>query len=384
MRVYQDINNIYPTVSITDPNDGANLPAGNIVINATASDSDGSVTTVEFYEGANYLGQDTTAPYSFTWTSVPNGCFTITAKAIDNAGGSGIATVEITVGSGCGQSPYYGIPSAIPGTIQAENFDLGGEGVAYHDNDTGNNGNQYRTLEGVDIENCTDAGGGYNIGWMGTGEWLEYTVNVGGTGNYTLEARVSATAAGKTFYVEFNGVNKTGNITVPNTGGWQNWTTVSVPVSLSAGTQIMRFVSSTNDFNINYFTISANMVTVPTVTGISQVSAQSAITAAGLTVGVISQSFSNTVAAGDVISQTPIGAASAPSGSPVNLVISLGIRGDLNVDGTVDIVDIDQMSSEWLSSGVSADIEPVSGDGVVDFLDFAVLASNWGQSIYGP
>jgi beta-glucanase (GH16 family) len=381
VRVYQDTNNITPTVSITNPANGANLPAGNIVIDATASDIDGSVTAVEFYEGANYLGQDTTAPYSFTWASVPNGCYTITAKAIDNVGGSGTDTINITVGLGCGQSPYYGTPSAIPGTIQAENFDLGGEGVAYHDTTSGNSGNQYRTLENVDIENCTDTGGGYNIGWMGTGEWLEYTVNVSGAGNYTLEARVSATAAGKTFYVEFNGVNKTGNITVPNTGGWQNWTTVSVPVSLSAGTQIMRFVSNSADFNLNYIRLTAIMVTVPTVTGITQVSAQSAITAAGLTVGVISQSFSNTVAAGNVMSQNPAAGTSVPSGSPVDLVISLGIRGDLDINGTVNILDIELMSSEWLSDGSTADIEPVGGDGVVDFRDFAVLAVNWGQSI---
>ncbi len=383
VRVYQDTNNLAPAVSITDPNDGANLPAGNIVINATASDSDGTVTTVEFYEGANYLGQDTTAPYSFTWPSVPNGCYTITAKAIDDAGGSGTDTINITAGLGCGQLPFHGSPSAIPGKIEAEDFDTGGEGVAYHDTTSGNSGNQYRTLENVDIENCTDAGGGYNIGWMGTGEWLEYTVNVSGTGTYTIEARVAAMAAGKTFYVEFNGVNKTGNITVPNTGGWQNWTTVSVPVSLSAGTQIMRFVSNSADFNLNYFRLTATMVTVPTVTGISQVSAQSAITAAGLTVGVISQSFSNTVAAGNVMSQNPAAGTSVPSGSPVDLLISLGIRGDLNVDGTVDIDDVDIMADEWLKSGVLADIEPVGGNGVVDFLDFAVLAASWGQSI-GP
>jgi beta-glucanase (GH16 family) len=381
VRVYQDSNNISPAVAITSPSNGANLPVGNIVIDVTALDSDGSIARVEFYEGANYLGQDTTAPYSFTWASVPNGCYTINAKAIDDLGGSNTASINITVGTGCGQSPYYGTPSAIPGKIQAEDFDLGGEGLAYHDTTSGNSGNQYRTLENVDIENCTDTGGGYNIGWMGTGEWLEYTVNVSGTGSYTFEARVAATAAGKTFYVEFNGVNKTGTITVPNTGGWQNWTTVSVTVSLSAGTQIMRLVSSSNDFNINYFNISAIMVTVPNVTGISQVNAQSAITAAGLTVGAISQSFSNTVAAGNVISQNPTAGTSVPSGSAVNLVISLGIRGDLNIDGTVNIVDIELMSSEWLSSGSTADIEPVGGDGVVDFLDFAVLAANWGQSI---
>jgi len=202
-------------------------------------------------------------------------------------------------------------------------------------------------------------------------------------GKLHLEARVSATAAGKTFYVEFNGVNKTGNITVPNTGGWQNWTTVSVPVSLSAGTQIMRFVSNSADFNLNYIRLTATMVTVPTVTGISQASAQSAITAAGLTDGAISQSFSNTVAAGNVMSQNPTAGTSVPSGSPVDLVISLGIRGDLNVDGIVNLVDIELMSGDWLSGPSIADIEPASGDGVVDFLDFAVIAASWARVFKG-
>ena len=53
----------------------------------------------------------------------------------------------------------------------------------------------------------------------------------------------------------------------------------------------------------------------------------------------------------------------------------------MDVDGTVNMVDIELMSSEWLSDGSTADIEPVGGDGVVNFLDFAVLAANWGQSI---
>ena len=143
----------------------------------------------------------------------------------------------------------------------------------------------------------------------------------------------------------------------------------------------MRFVSSANDYNINYFDISATMVTVPDVLGMDQVSAQSAITAASLSVGVISQSFSNTVAAGQVLSQSPTGGTSAPSGSSVDLEISLGIRGDLDVDGTVDSDDLDIMAGEWQSSGVLADIEPIGGDGTVNLKDLAVLASNWGRNM---
>ena len=316
VRVYQNTANIAPTVSITSPANEAVLPAGTILIEASASDSDGSVAAVEFYQGANFLGQDTTSPYSFNWTSVSGGCYTIIAKAIDNVGGSSTDTHSITVGLGCGQLPFHGTPSAIPGKIEVEDFDAGGEGVAYHDTGAGNSGNQYRTLEDVDIENCTE--GGYNIGWMGAGEWLEYTVNVSRAGTYTIEARVASNAAGGTFHIEFGGVDKTGAINVPGTSGWQNWTTVSATAVLSAGIQTLRFVSSANDYNLNYFEIIADTAT---------------------------------------------------------------FRGDLNGDGTVDIDDMGILAGEWRSSGVWADIEPAGGDGIVNLRDFAVLASNWGESL---
>src|SRR5258708_6055890 len=65
------------------------------------------------------------------------------------------------------QSPYLGTPWPIPGKLEAENYDTGGEGIAYHDTDTSNDGGQYRTSEGVDIEVCGDTGGGYDVGWTG-------------------------------------------------------------------------------------------------------------------------------------------------------------------------------------------------------------------------
>nr|MBC8378862.1 carbohydrate-binding protein [Planctomycetota bacterium] len=314
-----------------------------------------------------------------SWNSVTDGCYTITAKAIDDVGGSSTDSVDIEVGIGCGQAPFWGSPFVIPAQIEAEDYDFGGEGVAYHDNDAGNQGNEYRTLEGVDIQICDE--GSYNTGWTDPAEWMEYTIDIPAAGDYTIDIRVASNSSGGNFHIEFNGVDETGNITVPVTGGWQNWTTVSATATLSAGTQIMRFVSGSDGYNVNYFDISANMVTVPDVVGMDQVSAQSAITGAGLSVGVIGQSFSNTVAAGDVMSQTPGGGTSVPAGSPVDLEISLGIRGDLDVDGTVDIDDVGIMAGEWLSSGVLADIEPAGGDGIVNLQDFAVLASNWGQSI---
>ncbi len=156
-----------------------------------------------------------------------------------------------------GQSPYGGTAWAIPGTIQAENYDLGGETVAYHDAETANQGGQYRTADGVDIEVTTDTGGGYNVGWTRTDEWMEYTVNVASTGTYTLTERVASGAATGSFRVEFNGVDKTGIVAVPNTGGWQTWANLSQTVSLSAGQQIMRIYWLGNDTNLNYVSLSS-------------------------------------------------------------------------------------------------------------------------------
>ena len=124
-------------------------------------------------------------------------------------------------------SPFGGTPRAVPGTIQAEDYNTGGQGVAFNDTDTTNNGGQYRPSEAVDIQATTDTGGGFNVGWTRAGEWLKYTVNVASSGSYTFNARVASAAAGASFHAEIDGVNVTGALSVPNTGGNQTWTTIS-------------------------------------------------------------------------------------------------------------------------------------------------------------
>jgi hypothetical protein len=263
VRVYEDIPNSLPVVAITAPTPGSVLPAGDVTITASASDSDGSIATVEFYNGATYLGEDTTAPYSFVWNSVPDGCYDVGVRAIDDLGGTSTDAVDITVGNGCGQAPFAGSPFVFPTVIEAEDYDLGGDGVAYSDVDPSNNGGEYRTSEGVDIEACTDAGGGYNVGWLIPGEWTEYSVSVPAPGIYDFTARVASQSAGGTFHLEFNGEDKTGEVTVPVTGGWQAWTTVSFSANLTSGPQIMRFVVDGGEFNVNSFEVMGVPTSVP-------------------------------------------------------------------------------------------------------------------------
>ena len=71
-------------------------------------------------------------------------------------------------------------------------------------------------------------------------EWLNYTVNVATAGSYQLALRVASPGTGGTFHVDFGGVNVTGRMTIPNTGGWVSWQTMTTNVQLTAGQQIMQ------------------------------------------------------------------------------------------------------------------------------------------------
>jgi beta-glucosidase len=169
-----------------------------------------------------------------------------------------------------GQSPYGGTAWAIPGTIQAEDYDLGGSGVAYNDTTTSNSGGAYRS-DYVDIESTTDTGGGYNVGWIASGEWLEYSVNVASSGSYTIGLRVAASGtSSRTLYVAVDDTNVTGTITFTSTGGYQVWTTVSVAgIPLTAGPHVVRIYMSSASFNLNWvsFSLGATSVTnTPTPT----------------------------------------------------------------------------------------------------------------------
>jgi endonuclease/exonuclease/phosphatase family metal-dependent hydrolase len=140
-------------------------------------------------------------------------------------------------------SPLNGVALAIPGWIQAEDFDNGGQYVAYYDNTPGNAGGAYRATD-VDIQ--PTSAGGYAVAWIGAGEWLRYTVNVASAGTYAVTARVASAGSGGSFHIEFEGGGNTGAMGVPNTGGWQAYQDVTATVSLSAGTQSMWIIFDSN------------------------------------------------------------------------------------------------------------------------------------------
>jgi hypothetical protein len=156
-------------------------------------------------------------------------------------------------------SAFGGTPVVLPGVVQAENYDTGGEGVAYHDTSAINDGGVYRTSEGVDIgTTAINDDGTYALGWTRRTEWLKYSVDVSQAGAYTLGARVSSTGGINQFRVAVDGVDVSGVMEVPNTGALDSWTTVSKPgVQLSAGPHTLRLDIGKGSFNVNYLSFAA-------------------------------------------------------------------------------------------------------------------------------
>ncbi|MCB1184178.1 carbohydrate-binding protein [bacterium] len=136
--------------------------------------------------------------------------------------------------------PYAGTPAAVPGRIEAEHYDLGGEGIAYHDVEGANIGTAFRPDEGVDLEGA--AGGGYDVFWIVAGEWIEYTFAVAEAGYYDFVPFVSTVPGFGNFTLSIDNVDVSGRRDVLSTGGWQFWTPIRIEgVPLSAGVHIMRF-----------------------------------------------------------------------------------------------------------------------------------------------
>lgn len=149
-------------------------------------------------------------------------------------------------------TPYLGAAIPLPGTFEAENYDNGGEGVAFHDLSAGNSGGQYRPNESVDIIGSGNASGGFAITNFQTGEWVAYTVNITTAGTFTMQIHEATTASNAAFHVEIDGKNVTGSLGMPNTGSTSTyrWTTMQ-PVTLTAGKHQVKIVSEQEFFNLD-------------------------------------------------------------------------------------------------------------------------------------
>jgi hypothetical protein len=140
-------------------------------------------------------------------------------------------------------------------SIPIVNFDRGGEGVGYHDNDPENKtpATNYRGVNGdpncgVDIEGGID---NPNICYTATGEWLNYTIDVEDAGTYLVSISLSSNASTGKFHLEADGADFTGTQDIPQNGSWNKWQWKDAgSVYLSAGTHVIKYVVEGNEGNL--------------------------------------------------------------------------------------------------------------------------------------
>jgi hypothetical protein len=167
------------------------------------------------------------------------------------------------------QSPFATNKITNGSVLQAEDFDYGGENVAYHDVDGQKGTSSYRKSEGVDVD---DISGGRQVSMTKAGEWLEYTVNVPTAGTFNINTRLAAQGTGAQFHIEVDGVNKSGALNVPNTGKWTTFTNVTkTGVALSAGNHVLRLKFDRNGStgyvaNVDYLQFTTTGLTGPAPT----------------------------------------------------------------------------------------------------------------------
>ncbi|WDF66317.1 glycosyl hydrolase family 18 protein [Flavobacterium sp. KACC 22763] len=226
---------------------GRGLPASKAIIGlpfygygfgASANQGISYANIVAQYPGAENLDQVGNTIYY-------NGIPTIKQKttfAIQNAGGVMIwelsqdATGTKSLLNAINQVITGSNPPATGTTIQAEN---------------------YNTMSGVQTEATTDTGGGLNVGYCDTGDWMAYyNINFPTSGAYVIEYRVASAVNGARISSDLNaGAIQLGAVNVPNTGGWQNWQTISQTVNVNAGTYNFGIYIQASGANINWFKI---------------------------------------------------------------------------------------------------------------------------------
>jgi hypothetical protein len=150
------------------------------------------------------------------------------------------------------QRPFAGkIP--IPGKFEAENYDLGGQGIAYHDTDDVNQGSAYRT-DGVDIGT---GGSGFVIAYTAVGEWLEYTIDVAEDGLYDVDIYYSSGRPGGGAKIGLSLPDENlvliTSFDLPVTANWATYQKINIgTVTLTKGVQILRITVVDRGFNLDW------------------------------------------------------------------------------------------------------------------------------------
>lgn len=250
------------TAEVKDPSDGLMVATGETYrLRAQGEDTGGWVGGVTFYvNGEAVKGvldkNGTEWKAHADWTPKTPGWYEIRVEAVDYAKSAKGSSGRVYMGA---KGPWGGQAVALPGKVEAENFDIGGEGRTWHDTTAGNTDKKYRTHEGVDI---SQGGTGYAISSTQAGEWVEYSVDGGSGGTWVLTVKSSSRGTGGRYRVLVDGKDATGELTVPNTGSWSDYVVTQGKIAVPKGAKKLRVQMLGNGAsgcvgNFDYFLVDA-------------------------------------------------------------------------------------------------------------------------------
>ncbi len=207
------------------------------------------VKSIAFYQGNELIETLTSEPFEVNVENLEIGKYEFSAVMTDSKGKS-YNSAKKSFEVKAPQTPYKGVAQELPGTVEMELYDEGGEGMAFHDSDDKDEGKAFRTEDGVDIEEFET--GKYALGWTANGEWVEYTLNVKYTDSYTWTAYAASGNDGSAFklYIDDKAISET--IKVKNSGDWKTFKEYEGRTDeLEAGKHILKVAIEADYVNID-------------------------------------------------------------------------------------------------------------------------------------
>lgn len=242
---------------------------GDLYVLVEASDPDGDNITLTLKIDGAEIRTEGGAPYE--WGHVSTNPFTdletqdllpgthlFEVIILDDKGASTTISKTITVTES--KAPYAGVIS-IPGELEAENYDKGGQGISYNDTDMDNNGateSNFRENDAVDIGL---GNGGKIVGWTKDGEWLEYSVNITESGVYEFDFYVSSIFDDGELSIELDGNSVLSGVTINSTGLWTTYASFKEDVDLVEGDHVLRLNIDKGRFNLDKIVINKKTIT---------------------------------------------------------------------------------------------------------------------------
>lgn len=270
VRVYEDVSGP-PWINLEASGSREQLgnrltynPGDRIDLYAEAADRDTNITELTISQGDGVLASSVQSPVTFTINDALPGCYKVVATTVDGDGWEATSdTLHVHVGDACSQAPYLMTAPSLPGSFEAEHYDIGGSGISYLDVSQVNTGGAMRRSEAVDIGYASDIGGGYQIEDVTFREWTEYTVDVTVEGIYTMVARLAATKDGA-LTLSVNGDEWPEKLAYQSTNSTSFFRNATLDgIRLEKGLQTLRITHSTHGAYLNRY--SFNLVSSTTV-----------------------------------------------------------------------------------------------------------------------